>query len=132
MLSSTESVCAILPAIDSSNHDGKLILYSEYLFSFYSYSCRAFPFRQYQVPLKLTKLTHTFSLYYPAIYFAEFTSNFTHRFKLYCTTQGSNPVCNIALEPARGCFQMVANRDIVAGEQVIFCLCSLLYIVQMR
>jgi hypothetical protein len=52
LLSSTESTCVLLPAIDSSNH------------------------------------------------------------------QGTNPVCNIALQPIKGAFQMTANRDIVVAEQI--------------
>lgn len=32
--------------------------------------------------------------------------------------QGTNPVCNIALEPIRGAFQMIANRDIIVAEQI--------------
>jgi hypothetical protein len=52
LLSSTESSCVLLPAIDSSNH------------------------------------------------------------------QGTNPVCNIALQPIKGAFQMIANRDIIVAEQI--------------
>ena len=34
-------------------------------------------------------------------------------------SSGSKPICNIATQPFRGCFEMIANRDIEVAEQVV-------------
>ena len=32
---------------------------------------------------------------------------------------GARPICNIATQPFKGCFEMIANRDIEVAEQVM-------------
>ena len=32
---------------------------------------------------------------------------------------GARPICTIATQPFKGCFEMIANRDIKVAEQVM-------------